>query len=107
MSGIKTTTRGGANAGRGDQPYPQWHPSMGEPKTAAGGSGKKPPKSPKVTTGGSKDKGKNDKPSKSGGNYPHHVLPLGEVSRDMHSQSDAIMKQGNVYHIPDSFWGHR
>lgn len=103
---IKTTTRGGAKAGRGDQPYDNWHPSMGEPKTAAGGSGKKPPKTPKTTTGGSKDKGSGDY-SKGNGYYPHHVLPQGKVPRDMNAQSDRIMKKDNVYQVPDSFWGHR
>lgn len=103
---IKTTRNGGAKAGRGDQPYDMWHPSMGEPKTATGGGGKKPPKKPRTTTGGGKEP---EKPSdnKQDGMHPYHVLPQKKVPREMTPQSDKIMKMGNVYQVPDSYWGNR
>jgi hypothetical protein len=70
---IKTTQRGGGTAGRGDQPYRDWHPSMGEPKTATGGSGKKPPTNPKTATGGGKNndwsKYPQSQPSQGSGDY--------------------------------------
>lgn len=129
---IKTFQRGGHGAGRGDQPYDfnSWHPSMGEPKTATGGGGKQPPKKPRTKTGGGKepygdmgkkksdpkksDPGQNGKETSfdfnAGNNFPmhpSHVLPQKKVSRDMHQQSDQIMKMGNVYNVPDSYWGNR
>lgn len=119
---IKTTIRNGSQAGRGDQPYDfnSWHPSMGEPKTATGGGGKKPPTKKPTKTGGNGENpydGMGKKKSGTGQSkkpkepydyntpmHPSHVLPQKKVSRDMHSQSDQIMKKGNVYNVPDSYW---
>jgi hypothetical protein len=97
---IKTTQRGGATAGRGDQPYANWHPSMGEPKTATGGSGNKPPRSPKTKTGGSKGDGYD---YNKGNNYG----PDKKSPRDYNAKSPGITKKGNVYNVPDSYWGNR
>lgn len=126
----------GAGRGDQPHDYNTWHPSMGDPKTATGGGGKQPPKKPRTQTvegGGGESpyggmgkkksgtgqgkksgtgQGKKDNPydyhgGQGGPMHPYHVLPQKKVSRDMHSQSDQIMKKDNVYNVPDSYWGNR